>query len=50
MIAVLAAVFPANIYMALKPERFGSFPRWALLARLPLQGIMAAWAWRATRR
>jgi uncharacterized membrane protein len=25
-------------------------PRWALWARLPLQPLMMAWAWRATRR
>ena len=49
MIAVLAAVYPANIYMAVKPERFKKVPRWALLARLPLQGVAAVWAWRATR-
>jgi uncharacterized membrane protein len=35
--------------MALKPERFSRIPRWALIARLPLQGVAARWAWRATR-
>lgn len=49
MIALLVAVFPANLYMALKPERFSRIPRWALIARLPLQGVAARWAWRATR-
>lgn len=49
LVALLAAVFPANIYMAREPERFGKLPRWALYARLPLQPLMMIWAWRATR-
>ncbi len=50
LIAVLAAVFPANLYMARTPERFARIPRWALYARLPLQPLMMWWAWRASRR
>ena len=50
LIALLAAVFPANVHMARAPERFRKIPRWALLARLPLQPLMMVWAWRATRR
>jgi uncharacterized membrane protein len=49
LIALLAAVFPANLYMAREPERFKRFPPWALYARLPLQPLMMWWAWRATR-
>jgi uncharacterized membrane protein len=49
LIALLAAVFPANLYMARNPERFRRIPRWALYARLPLQPLMMRWAWRATR-
>jgi uncharacterized membrane protein len=49
LVALLAAIFPANVYMAVDHERFGRFPRWALLARLPLQPLMMWWAWRATR-
>jgi uncharacterized membrane protein len=49
LIALLAAVFPANLYMARSPDRFRGIPRWALYARLPLQPIMMIWAWRATR-
>jgi uncharacterized membrane protein len=49
LIALLAAVFPANLYMAREPERFARIPRWALYARLPLQSAMMLWAWRATR-
>jgi uncharacterized membrane protein len=50
LVALLAAVFPANLYMAREPERFKRMPRWALFARLPLQPLMMAWAWKATRR
>ncbi|HMD58131.1 MAG TPA: DoxX family protein [Solirubrobacteraceae bacterium] len=50
LVALLAAIFPANLYMARTPERFKRIPRWALLARLPLQPLMMWWAWRATRR
>lgn len=50
LVALLAAVFPANLYMAQKPERFRKVPPWALLARLPLQPLMMWWAWRVTRR
>jgi uncharacterized membrane protein len=50
LIAILAAIFPANVYMARAPERFSKIPRWALYARLPLQPMMMWWAWRATRR
>jgi uncharacterized membrane protein len=49
LIALLAAVFPANLYMARTPEEFRKIPRWALYARLPLQPLMMVWAWRATR-
>ena len=50
LIALLIAVFPANLYMARAPERFSRIPRWALYARLPLQPLMMWWAWKATRR
>jgi uncharacterized membrane protein len=50
LIVLLAAIFPANLYMAREPGRFHKVPRWALYARLPLQPLMMMWAWRATRR
>ncbi len=50
LVALLAAVFPANLYMAREPKRFKRIPRWALYARLPLQPLMMLWALRATRR
>jgi uncharacterized membrane protein len=49
LIALLAAVFPSNLYMARAPEQFPKIPRWALYARLPLQPLMMWWAWKATR-
>ena len=49
LVALLLAVFPANVYMARTPDRFPRIPRWALYARLPLQPLMMWWAWRATR-
>ena|ERR1700722_7598286 len=53
LIALLIAVFPANIYMAFWPEKIPGmhFARWQLWARLPLQGVMIAWvAWAGLRR
>ena len=53
LLALLAAVFPANVHMAVNPEQIKGLdldriPRWALWARLPLQPLMAWWVWRAT--
>ena len=48
LLGVLAAVFPANVHMALHPERYRDIPRPALWARLPLQFAAAWWVWRAT--
>lgn len=49
LIALLVAVFPANLYMARNPARFRRIPRWALYARLPLQPLAMWSVWRATR-
>ncbi len=49
LIGVLAAVFPANIHMALHPERYRKIPRAALWMRLPMQPLAAWWVWRVTR-
>jgi uncharacterized membrane protein len=45
MVALMVAVFPANVHMAMHPDLFPTFPRWVLYARLPLQGVLIAWAW-----
>lgn len=48
ILGVLAAVYPANVHMALNPERYKQIPQPALWARLPLQFAAAWWAWKAT--
>ena len=48
MLALLAAVFPANVHMALNPQRYSRIPPWALWLRLPFQGVFAGAVWRAT--
>lgn len=50
LIATLVAVFPANIDMAVHPERFPKVPGGApaLYARLPLQALFIFLVWRAT--
>lgn len=47
LIALLVAVFPANVNMAVNELPLGKkpLPRWALWARLPLQGVLIAWAY-----
>jgi uncharacterized membrane protein len=49
LIALLIAVFPANIHMAINTELFPEFPPTALWIRLPLQGVLIAWAYWFTR-
>jgi len=44
LIAMLIAVFPANVFMGLHPEHFGMSP-WSLWARLPMQLLFVAWVW-----
>ena len=48
LLATLVAVYPANIHMALRPERFPRYPAALLLARLPVQGLFALLTWRGT--
>jgi uncharacterized membrane protein len=55
LLALLVAVFPANVHMAVNPEQVRGLdlrriPRWALWARLPLQPLAMLWVWRATRQ
>jgi uncharacterized membrane protein len=51
VIALLIAVFPANLYMAQHPEHFPQFSRSALLIRLPIQLVLILWAyWYTIRR
>ncbi|HMQ32446.1 MAG TPA: hypothetical protein PKD53_17070 [Chloroflexaceae bacterium] len=48
LIALLVAVFPANLHMALHPERYPRLPPILLWLRLPLQPALMAWVWWAT--
>lgn len=50
LIALLVAVFPANLHMALHPEAFPEIPAWALWARLPLQGVLIFWVYRVAHK
>jgi uncharacterized membrane protein len=48
LLATLVAVYPANIHMAVQPERFPKYRRELLWARLPVQGLFAWLTWRGT--
>ena len=45
LIALLIAVFPANVYMLTSGGAGTSFPIWVLALRLPLQAVLMAWAY-----
>jgi uncharacterized membrane protein len=56
LIALLIAVFPANVHMATSDVATAAVPDWAdsltraaLWVRLPLQGVLILWAWWYTR-
>jgi uncharacterized membrane protein len=52
LIATLLAIFPANLHMAQHSERYPKVPggEAALKARLPLQALLIAWVFSASRR
>jgi uncharacterized membrane protein len=52
LIATLIAVFPANVHMAVHPERYPQIPggKATLYARLPLQLVFARWVLASARR
>ena len=45
LVALLVAVYPANVHMAVTGV---GGPAWALWGRLPLQGVLVAWALRSS--
>ena len=49
LLALLIAVYPANIYMALTPEAFPDIPLFGLYFRLALQFLFFYWAYSITR-
>jgi len=48
LLATLAAVYPANVWMAMRPEMTPKAPRWMLYSRLPVQFLFAWHVWRGT--
>jgi uncharacterized membrane protein len=50
LIALMIAVYPANIHMAMNPDQFPDMSPTALYARLPIQFVMIAIVWWATRQ
>lgn len=49
IIALLVAVFPANLYLAMNPQLMPDVSPTAHLIRLPFQLVFIAWAWWYTR-
>ena len=49
LLALLIAVYPANIYMAISPEAFPDVPIYVLYLRLLVQFIFFYWAFSLTR-
>ncbi len=50
LIALLIAVFPANIHMLIHAEQFPDISDWMLIARLPLQFVLIAWIYFSVSR
>jgi uncharacterized membrane protein len=53
LVPTLIAIFPANVHAALTAgtdrEAMPGVPVWAAWVRLPMQGVLIAWAYRYTR-
>jgi len=49
LIALLIAVFAANLHMVMHPAEYPSIPYWVLVARIPLQFVLIAWVEWSTR-
>ncbi len=49
LLALLVAVYPANIHMAMNPELYPDMSPTALYVRLPVQFVFAALVWYAMR-
>jgi uncharacterized membrane protein len=50
IIALLIAVFPANIQMTLDYSRRHNPYTWLTILRLPIQVLLILWAWQFTKR
>ena len=49
LVALLVAIVPANVYMAMDHAAWPSIPAWLLWARVPLQAPLIFWCWVYTR-
>ena len=49
LVALMIAVFPANVYMAMNTNLFPQFDPNAIWLRLPLQFVLIGWAFWHTR-
>jgi len=49
LIALLIAVYPANIHMAMNPHLYPDLPAVLYWIRLPFQVVLIAWAWWFTK-
>ena len=49
IIAMLLAFMPVHIHMLVHAAEYPGIPYWALVARIPLQGVFILWAWWYTR-
>lgn len=49
LMALLVAVFPANLHMALNSAHYAAIPAWVLWLRLPMQPLLIAWVEWCTR-
>ncbi|MGB1245302.1 MAG: DoxX family protein, partial [Porticoccaceae bacterium] len=49
LVALLIAVYPANIYMAITPQAFPDIPVTLLYVRLAFQFVFFYWAYSVTR-
>ncbi len=45
IIALLIAIFPANVYMLTNEKASFRLPKWLLILRLPLQIVLIIWAY-----
>ncbi|OXA98026.1 DoxX family protein [Flavobacterium oncorhynchi] len=49
IIALLIAIFPANLYMYQNKKASFDLPKWILFVRLPLQVVLIFWAYQYTQ-
>jgi len=50
LVLLLIAIFPANIHMALNPDKYPRYPAMAYYIRLPFQFVFIVWAWWYTKK